>query len=53
MGRRRQEEHPNPKNVIAPDLEAAALDHEDLDLVAVEIGMIVTAVIVAVGVAVV
>jgi len=34
--------------VIAPDLEAAALDHVDLDLVAVEIEMIVTTVVIVV-----
>lgn len=34
--------------MIAPDLEAAALDHVDLDLVAVEIEMIVTTVVIVV-----
>ena len=38
-------------DVIAPDLEAAALDHVDLDLVAVAIEMIATTVVIVVIVA--
>lgn len=47
-----KEEHPNPTmDVIVPDLEAAALDHEDHALVAVVIEMIVTAVVIVVAAA--
>ena len=54
MGHRHPKEHPNPiMDVIVPDLEAAALDHEDHDLVAVVIEMIVTAAVIVVAAAVV